>query len=277
MARGRGESTPKDQEWMQIISNNINFLLSEKGLTQAALSRGTGIPASTLTGYVKGTSLPIVGNIQKIADFFNVEKADLDPRFSKSSATAPKPSPLAHIANFDPNKAILLHNYDKLDRPRKNNLVATSERLLAEQEGKGATVTDINEKRAEYKARKRVKRQVPGKVSAGSGYWQEDDADTEVDFYADEIPNDDEYDTIAVVVGHSMEPKIKNGDFLFIKLADQVNLNQVGIFQVNGENYIKKLKEDRLESLNPDYPDIYPTEDDTFRVIGEVVEVYREG
>lgn len=95
-----------------------------------------------------------------------------------------------------------------------------------------------------------------------------------VDFYADDIPDESKYDTVAVVVGHSMEPKIKNGDFLFIKLKDQVDLNKIGIFQVDGENYVKKLKSDYLESLNPDYDNIPFTED--MRTIGEVVDVYRE-
>ncbi|HEL2700328.1 TPA: helix-turn-helix transcriptional regulator, partial [Streptococcus suis] len=107
-----------------------------------------------------------------------------------------------------------------------------------------------------------------------TGYWQEDDYDTMVDFYADDIPDESKYDTVAVVVGHSMEPKIKNGDFLFIKLKDQVDLNKIGIFQVNGENYVKKLKSDCLESLNKDYDNIQLAEN--MRTIGEVVDIYRE-
>lgn len=127
---------------------------------------------------------------------------------------------------------------------------------MAEEDGK---VVDICEKRAEYETRKRVSLPAPGKVSAGTGYWQEDD-----------------YDTIAIVVGHSMEPKIKNGDFLFIKLKNQVELNEIGIFKVDGENYVKKLKSDRLESLNKDCDDIQLSEENDIRTIGEVVDVYRE-
>lgn len=97
-----------------------------------------------------------------------------------------------------------------------------------------------------------------------------------VDFYADDIPDEKDYDTVAVVVGHSMESKIKNGDFLFIKLKDQVDLNKIGIFQVDGENYLKKLKNDCLESLNKDYDNIPITADTDFRTIGEVVDIYRE-
>lgn len=144
---------------------------------------------------------------------------------------------------------------------------------MAEEDGK---VVDICEKRAEYETRKRVSLPAPGKVSAGTGYWQEDDYDTMVDFYEDEIPDESEYDTIAIVVGHSMEPKIKNGDFLFIKLKNQVELNEIGIFKVDGENYVKKLKSNRLESLNKDCDDIQLSEENDIRTIGEVVDVYRE-
>lgn len=81
MARGRGKLTPKDIETISIVSNNINRLLDETNTKQIELSRSTGIPASTLTGYVKGTSLPVIGNVQKIADYFMVKKSDIDPRF----------------------------------------------------------------------------------------------------------------------------------------------------------------------------------------------------
>ncbi|WP_150818933.1 helix-turn-helix domain-containing protein, partial [Streptococcus pneumoniae] len=81
MARGRGKLTPQDKEDMKVFSANLNSILSDRNCKQAELSRATGIPPSTLTGYVKGTSLPIPGNVQKIADFFGVPKSVLDPRF----------------------------------------------------------------------------------------------------------------------------------------------------------------------------------------------------
>ena len=70
MARGRGKLTPQDIEYMKIISSNINRLLNEQNKKQVDIARGTKIPPSTITGYVKGTSLPIPGNVEKIADFF---------------------------------------------------------------------------------------------------------------------------------------------------------------------------------------------------------------
>ena len=259
-----------EKKRMQVIAENITYYRKQRGITQKELAKEVGITPSTMTDYMKLRSAPSFGVIQKLADFFGIKKSDIDTTFKEEKSTFPSSIPLP---NFDPRQAILLSNYSKLNDTRKNKLLATSETLLAEEQGK---VIDISEKRAEHDARKRISLSVPGKVSAGTGYWQEDDHDTMVDFYADDIPDEKDYDTVAVVVGHSMVPKIKNGDFLFIKLKNQVDLNKIGIFQVDGENYVKKLKNDCLESLNKDYDNIPITADTDFRTIGEVVDIYRE-
>ena len=259
-----------EKKRMQVIAENITYYRKQRGITQKELAKEVGITPSTMTDYMKLRSAPSFGVIQKLADFFGIKKSDIDTTFKEEKSTFPSSIPLP---NFDPRQAILLSNYSKLNDTRKNKLLATSETLLAEEQGK---VIDISEKRAKYDARNSISLSVPGKVSAGTGYWQEDDYDTMVDFYADDIPDEKDYDTVAVVVGHSMVPKIKNGDFLFIKLKDQVDLNKIGIFQVDDENYVKKLKNDCLESLNKDYDNIPITADTDFRTIGEVVDIYRE-
>lgn len=77
----RGELTPYELKVREIISRNINELISTRDVTQVDVHNHTGIPRSTLTGYVKGTSTPNAGNIQKLADFFNVPKSAIDPRY----------------------------------------------------------------------------------------------------------------------------------------------------------------------------------------------------
>ena len=249
-----------------ILGNAIKDLRKSKKLTQKQLSELTGYKQNTISNHENGNRQLDENDIRVYAKALDVSPQTL---FDK---TNPRPSTSIPLPNFDPRQAILLSNYSKLNDTLKNKLLATSETLLAEEQGK---VINISEKRAEYDARKRISLSVPGKVSAGTGYWQEDDYDTMVDFYADDIPDEKDYDTVAVVVGHSMEPKIKNGDFLFIKMKDQVDLNKIGIFQVDGENYVKKLKNDCLESLNKDYDNIPITADTDFRTIGEVVDIYR--
>ncbi|HEM3689111.1 TPA: helix-turn-helix transcriptional regulator [Streptococcus suis] len=251
----------------EVMSNNLKYYMNRKGVDRNQLCSDLDLKYMTVSDWINAKTYPRIDKIESLANYFGINKSDLiEEKSTIPSSSIPLP-------NFDPRQAILLSNYSKLNETRKNKLLATSEMLLAEEQGK---IIDISEKRAEYDARKRISLSVPGKVSAGTGYWQEDDYDTMVDFYADDIPDEKDYDTVAIVVGHSMEPKIKNGDFLFIKLKDQVDLNKIGIFQVDGENYVKKLKNDCLESLNKDYDNIPITADTDFRTIGEVVDIYRE-
>ncbi|HFI0783021.1 TPA: S24 family peptidase [Streptococcus suis] len=250
-----------------IFSKNLKYYMNKKGVDRNQLCSDLDLKYMTVSDWINAKTYPRIDKIESLANYFGINKSDLiEEKSTIPSSSIPLP-------NFDPRQAILLSNYSKLNDTRKNKLLATSETLLAEEQGK---VIDISEKRVEYDARKRISLSVPGKVSAGTGYWQEDDYDTMVDFYADDIPDEKDYDTVAVVVGHSMEPKIKNGDFLFIKMKDQVDLNKIGIFQVDGENYVKKLKSDCLQSLNKDYDNIPITADTDFRTIGEVVDIYRE-
>lgn len=258
------ETNVKNKE---IFSKNLDYYMKKKGVDRNTLCADLNLKYTTVRDWLKGITYPRIGKIELLANYFNVNKSDLiEDKSNKMTTISPK-------INFDPRQAILLSNYNKLNDNRKNKLVQTSEKLLAEEQCK---VIDIKEKRTDYDARRRINLSVPGKVSAGTGYWQEDDYDTMVSFYADEIPDESEYDTVAIVVGHSMEPKIKNGDFLFIKLKNQVDLNKIGIFQVNGENYVKKLKDNYLESLNKEYDDIQLSENDDIRTVGEVVGSYSE-
>ncbi|WP_261310996.1 LexA family transcriptional regulator [Streptococcus suis] len=228
-------------------------------LTMEQLAEKIGKTKSTISKWEKGTRSPKIQEIEELANFFGIDPQIM--MFGKSYTTTAPNSLVEQISD----KVV------QLTEPNQKNVLRYSSELLDEQE-RASTISDKTIDL--YDARKRISLPVPGKVSAGTGYWQEDDYDTMVSFYADDIPDQKDFDTIAIAVGHSMEPKIKNGDFLFIKFTPTVDLNKIGIFQVDGENYVKKLKSDCLESLNPDYDDIQFTED--MRTIGEVVDVYRE-
>ncbi|HFI0468111.1 TPA: helix-turn-helix domain-containing protein [Streptococcus suis] len=241
------------------IGQKIKDFRKLAGMTQTDLAQRLETTKQTISRYEKGDRKPGQDTLFELTDIFKVSIDDFFP------PTTPTTAPNSLIEQIS-DKVVQLH------QDRQKNVLSYATEQLDEQE-RAATISDKTIDL--YDARKRISLPVPGKVSAGTGYWQEDDYDTMVSFYADDIPDQKDFDTIAIAVGHSMEPKIKNGDFLFIKLKDQVDLNKIGIFQVDGENYVKKLKTNCLQSLNPDYNDIQFTED--MRTIGEVVDVYREG
>ncbi|CVS69902.1 helix-turn-helix domain-containing protein [Streptococcus pneumoniae] len=214
--------------------------------------------------------VPSYDTIEKIAKGMQISTEDLIDMLDDDQEIQINATPA--LLSKSPIQTI----YDELEPPKQGKVMNYAKRQLDEQENEEETkINEVSEnitRLDDY--RQTTYRRVTGVVSAGSGSIQDDDLDMEVSFYEDEIPDD--YDAIAYVVGNSMEPKIKNGDYLFIKNTQQVDYNTIGIFQVDGANYVKKLRQGYLESLNPDYEDIHLDESNDIRTIGEVVSVYRE-
>lgn len=77
----RPSRNPMQQEAMKIVQTNIIQFMNRNGMTQVELSEKTGIPPTTINGYVKGTSLPTPGNVEKLSKVFNIPKESIDPRF----------------------------------------------------------------------------------------------------------------------------------------------------------------------------------------------------
>lgn len=176
---------------------------------------------------------------------------------------------------FNGNEVEILPIYNKLEKPRQEKVLSYAKDQLEEQESaNNISMFDKYQDDEDY-----ITDYVEGLVAAGHGTFQEDNLHMEVRLRANDVPN--EYDTIAKVAGDSMEPMIEDNDLLFIKVNNQVDINDIGIFQINGKNFVKKLKRDYnggwyLQSLNNSYEEIHLTEDDDIRTIGEVVSVYRE-
>ncbi|CMY39413.1 cI repressor [Streptococcus pneumoniae] len=249
---------------MNILGSSIKEVRKSKKLTQKKLAELTGFKQNTISNHENGNRQLDEKDIRIYA-----QALEVSPQYLFDLA---KPSSIEIIPTTSPIQTI----YDELEPPRQGKVLNYAKRQLKEQRNEEETkINEVSEniiRLDDY--RQPTYRRVTGVVSAGSGSIQDDDLDMEVSFYEDEIPDD--YDAIAYVVGNSMEPKIKNGDYLFIKNTQQVDYNTIGIFQVDGANYVKKLRQGYLESLNPDYEDIHLDESNDIRTIGEVVSVYRE-
>lgn len=196
---------------------------------------------------------PRLSSVKILADFFDV--------------------PLDYFNGIDIDQAEILTIFNQLDEERQENVVDYATTLLNEQVSMKATT--VLEK---YRTDDYIIDYVEGLVAAGHGTFQEDNLHMEVKLRTEDVPEN--YDTIAKVAGDSMEPLIEDNDLLFIKVTSQVDINSIGIFQINGKNFVKKLKRDYdgswyLQSLNSGYEEIHLTENDDIRTIGEVVSVYR--
>ena len=244
----RGDLTPQEIELRKIISNNINSLLDIKNKKQIDVHNATKIPKSTLTGYVKGTSIPVAGNVQKIADFFGVKKSDIDPRYSSSYNISKEQSS---------TKAILDNIFGKLEKPRQEIVINTAKEQLEEQNKENLVqLFSYN---------------VQEKLSAGTGYDYDGNGSYDIAYFDKEI----DYDFASWVFGDSMIPDYPNGDVALIKQCPFDYDGQVYAVDWDGQSYIKKVyKEEnglRLVSTNEKYSDKFAPFSEEPRIIGKVV------
>lgn len=228
----------------------------KKGMSMSELARRVGIAKSTMSRYFNKTREFPLNKADDFARIFNIT-----PEF------------LLGIQKENKEKPEILTIYNQLEEPRQEKVLDFANAQLDEQEN--SKVASIFEKvsNEDY-----IIDYVEGLVAAGHGTFQEDNLHMEVKLRAEDVP--EEYDTIAKVAGDSMEPLIEDNDLLFIRVASQIDVNSIGIFQVNGKNFVKKLKRDYdgswyLQSLNSGYEEIHLSENDDIRTIGEVVDIYK--
>ncbi|HFI0291897.1 TPA: XRE family transcriptional regulator [Streptococcus suis] len=250
MARGRGAATPQDLEYMKILSENLQLLLKQGAFKQADIVRATGIPASTLTGYVKGNSLPVAANVEKLADFFQVDPAQIDPRFSKVIAM-PKSSSTPVLEAIQETVVQLL--------PARQEFILTSAK------------EQLEEQKQELFEASLVEYHIYEKLSAGTGTATYDDLNYDIAYFDQDL----DHDIASWIFGDSMEPKYLNGQVALIKETGFDYDGAVYAVVWDGQTYIKKVyrEEDglRLVSLNSKYSDKFAPYDEDPRIVGKIV------
>ena len=109
-------------------------------------------------------------------------------------------------------------------------------------------------------------------ASAGTGQFLDSDAFENVDLPAD-VP--DVADFGIRVAGDSMEPRIHDGQNVWVAQQESIENGEIGVFYLDGDAYVKKFQQDKsgvkLISLNPKYPPIPVSKNADFRVFGRVV------
>lgn len=61
----------------EILGENLQKLLNEKGIDQSVLADYLGVSNASVSYWIKGEKYPRIDKIQKIADFFNIPKSHL--------------------------------------------------------------------------------------------------------------------------------------------------------------------------------------------------------
>lgn len=246
-----------DQELAIYIGVKIKEFRDQRGLTQKELADLIEMGNTTIANYEKGFRTPKKNTLFKIANALNVTIDDLFPILKQSDNSIIE-SVEEILSQLDPE-------------PYQRNVLTYAEGQLEEQKQAKKRLAEVHDIVVEYIAYNYYDQP----VSAGTGQYL-----NEVQIEKTQLPVKVDADFVCPIYGDSMEPDYKSGDYVFVKLTVELPSGTVGVFDYEGEAYIKQLiiEKDKayLRSFNKKYKDIPINSGSDFRIIGKVVDVYRE-
>lgn len=229
------------------IGNQIKTFRKSAGFTQDELAKRLNTTKQTISRYEKGDRKANQDMLFELCDIFGVSIDDFFPSQNDSSS----------------NVSQIQSIYDELNPPRQVKVLNYAKMQLNEQENEVSEAIQLYS--YDY---------YDHPASAGTGQYLND-----VRVERIELPVDIDADFVIPIKGDSMEPDYHDGDLVFIQTSVDLNDGVIGVFNYNGDAYIKQLVIDKeqayLHSLNPAYKDMPITPDTDFRIIGEVVDLYR--
>ena len=238
----------------KIMANNIRRHLDSLGLNVKDFAALMNFKYTTVLDWVNAKTYPRIDKIELMANYFKVDKSDLVERYTPSTSL------LQQI-----NDTVV-----RLTPPNQKIVLQTSEELLENQNEEETKINEVSEVIQLYSYD-----YYDHPASAGTGQYLND-----VRVERIELPVDVDADFVIPIKGDSMEPDYHDGDLVFIQTSVDLNDGVIGVFNYNGDAYIKQLVIDKeqayLHSLNPAYKDMPITPETDFRIIGEVVDLYRE-
>ena len=239
----------------KIMANNIRRHLDSLGLNVKDFATLMNFKYTTVLDWVNAKTYPRIDKIELMANYFKVDKSDL-------------------VEQYTPSTSLLQQINDtvvQLKPPRQDKVLTYAEKQLKEQRNEEETkVNEVSEVIQLYSYD-----YYDHPASAGTGQYLND-----VRVERIELPVYVDADFVIPIKGDSMEPDYHDGDLVFIQTSVELNDGVIGVFNYNGDAYIKQLVIDKdqayLHSLNPEYKDMPITPETDFRIIGEVVDLYRE-
>ena len=255
-----------DKELAIYIGAKIKEFRLKRNLTQKELAKIVNVGDTTIANYEKGFRSPKKDTMFDLANAFNISIDDLFPPVQKNAVESTNPLPDAPdlLTQQITDKVVQLTTHNK------KIVLRTSEELLESQNEEETKINEVSEVIQLYSYD-----YYDHPASAGTGQYLND-----VRVERIELPVDIDADFVIPIKGDSMEPDYHDGDLVFIQTSVDLNNGVIGVFNYNGDAYIKQLIIDKeqayLHSLNPAYKDMPITPDTDFRIIGEVVDLYRE-
>ena len=245
------------------IGSRIKELRTKRGITQEELAQKIGVTKGANGNYENGVSSPKIELMYKLFDALDCDANYLHQDDMKNSIYKDTATP---------------EEFEKLVKPYRNlddYGKETIEMVMVRETGRvthskesSDTIEHLQQNLAIHPTPPRFFA-YSGKIAAAGTSVEFSDIAAGVRVYPEnEINKGADY--VIGVNGASMEPEYSDGDIVYVKKTEHLNVGDIGIFQKANNIYIKKVGETGLISLNPKYPGL-TADGDRILVLGKVL------
>ena len=222
------------------------------GLSQQELGERMGTTRNTVVNWENGRTYPDIGTLRRICE-------ELDMPVQEYLGLPPGQAPTHR-------ESILLGIYRELSETGKKVIDGVAETILREETS--ATDTAL---RTGF----RLVAGYPTAAAAGQGNRFSDDNAPSC-LFVRHSARSDHADAVIPVTGRSMEPEFYDGDRVFIRFTDHADDDDIVVCASADGAVIKKMRNNRLYSLNPDFPYGEKNDDDNIHLVGVVTGIVRD-
>ena len=228
---------------METFGQRLVASREKQNLSQKELAERLGITPTRLNYWEKDKREPAIEMIKLIAQILDIDTNYLigyQPQNKKAPSLSDEAMKLAR-------------DYDVLDSYGQRAV-----RALVDEEKVRCIAQHGRQEPSEPDNVIYVTRRFLSPVSAGTGQEAVDGWPEELEL-TKRPPRGTSY--VVTVSGDSMEPTYHDGDKLFIRSCEEIELGQIGVFWMDGKQWVKEQGDGVLISHNATYPPRPMTED----------------
>ncbi|WP_204122051.1 XRE family transcriptional regulator [Levilactobacillus sp. 244-2] len=229
-----------------VLPQMIDYYRKQNNMTMAELGSKLGKTTSAISRWISGSRSPMVDDLERLSDLFNVDIKTL-------------------MYGADDDYAdMILKVVSKLSVDRQKDVYSFAKKKLSFSSNSNVIKFPKDDDTLEITAN--------GVLSAGVGEFLDDSTKPFTVTVHKPVPSN--YDYAFQINGHSMEPVYQDKQVVFVKKEDDYRDGQIIAAVMDGCAYLKKLSvvdgEAMLVSLNPQYPNIKVDKESGVKVLGVV-------
>ena len=240
---------PVPAETKPMICDRIRHYREKLGMEQKALAAMVGVTANAVSNWERGRARPDVNLLPNICEALQITLYQLYGLDDPS-------------VKYTTMEDAFMENYRQLTPGHQYAVRAMAQNLLQVQQAEGCR---------EIHKLTRFEHQLAASLGDPNEF---EDAGTPLYVYDD--PLTCRADCVFTVNGDSMEPDYPDGCMVLVKrISDSGELTPggIGAFMIDNETYIKEYRPDGLHPLNPAYPVMRFSDEDSVYLIGRVMGV----